>query len=275
MQMSNSGRPCALVTGASSGLGMAFAERLAGDGCDLIVVARRLDRLQDLAKRLEQEHGVRVEILHADLNDAYALSEVEAAIGGNDALTLLINSAGFAGYYPFASVDPKVIDDLIGIHVNAITRTTRAALPGMIRRGRGGIINIAGLLALAVTLPPAPLPPRAVYAGAKAYMLAFTQTLAGELKGTGVRVQVCVPGRIETDFHAVQGLDTSKQPPAMAADEVVAAALTALSHDEVVCIPGLTDPKLWDDVTTAELAVFRAAAMRSTSADRYHYKPEQ
>jgi short-subunit dehydrogenase len=122
-------------------------------------------------------------------------------------------------------------------------------------------------------LPPSPLPPRAVYAGAKAFILAFTQALAGEIKGTGVRVQVCIPGRIKTDFHAVQGLDTSKLPPAMSVVDVVTASLTALARDEIVCIPGLTDPKLWDALTDTQLTVFRSAAMQSVCAERYRPQP--
>jgi short-subunit dehydrogenase len=248
---------------------MTFAERLAHDGHDLILVARRLGPLQQLAGRLQQTYGVQVDVIGADLNDRDALGAVEAVLANNEAIVLLINNAGFAGYYPFSSVEPKVIDDLIGVHIHAVARTSRAALPGMIRRGRGGIVNISGLLALATSLPPSPLPPRAVYAGAKAFILAFTQTLAGETRGTGVRVQVCIPGRIETDFHAAQGLDTSKQPPAMSAADVVAASLTALANNEIVCIPGLTDPKLWDALADAQLTVFRSAAMQATCAERY------
>lgn len=272
-QLSVSGRGCALVTGASSGLGLAFAERLASDGYDLILVARRLPRLKEIAARLHQTHGVAVEALGADLSDAGGLSEVEAVLGKNDSLALLINSAGFAGFSPFASMQTKVIDDLTGLYIRALARTTRAALPGMIRRGRGAIINISGLLGLATTLPPLPLPPRAVFAGAKAFILAFTQTLAAEIRGTGVRIQVCIPGLMETDFHAAQGIDTSKMTHPMSADDVVTASLSALEHDEVVCVPGLADPKLWDGFMATQLAVFRSAVVQSTCAERYRTKP--
>src|SRR5579872_1403377 len=142
-----SGRACALVTGASGGLGMAFAERLACDGHDLVLVARRLDRVQQVASHLQQTHGIQVTVIRADLNDTAALGEVEAVLANNDAMTLLVNTAGFAGYYPFSSVEPKIIDELVGIHVRAVARTTRAVLPGMIRRGHGGVINVSGLLA--------------------------------------------------------------------------------------------------------------------------------
>jgi len=268
-ELSARGSHRALITGASSGLGMAFSERLASKGHNLVLVARRVSRLQDVAQRLRTAYGVHIEVLGADLNDNAALSKVENFIANSNDITLLINNAGFAGYYPFASVEPSVIDELIAIHIRAVTRIARAVLPGMVGRRQGGIINISGLLALASNLPPTPLPPRAVYAGAKAYILAFTQTLAGETKGTGVRVQVCIPGRIETDFHAAQGLDTSKQPPAMSADDVVTASLAALEDDEIVCIPGLADPALYDALNNAQLMVFRTSAMQSRCAERY------
>lgn len=248
---------------------MVFAERLARKGHDLVLVARRRDRLEKLAERLRHETGVQVNVMCADLTDPQALAEVEAQASGDDALALLINNAGFAGYQPFASIDPRVVDDLIGIHVRAVARLTRAALPGMIQRGGGTIINIASLLALSSTLPPNPLPYRATYAGAKAFILAFTQALKGELIGTGVSVQVCLPGRVSTEFHVLHGIDTSKLPPAMSADDVVTASLAALAHDETVCVPGLADPTLLDEVSETHVKVFRASAMQPSLVERY------
>jgi short-subunit dehydrogenase len=222
-----------LVTGASAGIGLVFAERLAREGHDLVLVARRRDRLEALAERLRGEAGIEAEVVCADLTDAKAVAEIETRIANDEALTLLVNNAGFGGYQPFTSIDPKVIDDLVAIHIGTVARLTRAALPGMVGRGRGAIINIASLLALSGTLPPSPLPHRATYAGAKAFMLTFTQALAGELTGTEVRVQVCLPGRVATEFHSIQGIDTSKLPPAMFAEDVVAASLSALARSYV------------------------------------------
>src|SRR6266481_2340420 len=133
MPLSVSGRPRALITGASSGIGAVFAERLAGEGHDLVLAGRRRDRLEELARRLRVDPGVEVELICADLTNAEALAGVEARIASDDVLGLVINNAGFGGYQPFASIDPTVIDALIDVHVRAVTRLTRAALPGMIR----------------------------------------------------------------------------------------------------------------------------------------------
>jgi hypothetical protein len=249
---------------------MVFAERLAAAGHDLLLVARRRDRLEALAERLRRDTGARAEVIGADLTDRSALAELEARLAEDDTLSLLVNNAGFGGYRPFASLDPRTLDELIDIHMRAVARLTRAALPGMIRRRAGGIINVASLLALSGTLPPDPLPHRATYAAAKSFMLTFTQALAGELKDTGVRVQVCLPGRVDTEFHTLQGIDTSKLPPMMSPEDVVSGALAGLAQGEVVCVPALADAALLDRLADAQLAVFRAAVLPTpVLAQRY------
>jgi short-subunit dehydrogenase len=248
---------------------MAFAERLARDGHDVVLVARRRDRLEGLAERLRRETGVQAEVTCADLADAKALEKIEAAVLGDNGLALLVNNAGFGGYQPFSSIDPKVIDDLIAVQVRAVTRLTRAALPRMIERGSGGIINISSVVALSGPLPPNPLPYRAIYAGAKAFMLAFTQTLAGELTGTGVKVQVCLPGRVKTEFHTLQGADITKLPPMMKADDLVTASLSGLAQGEIVCVPALTDVTLMKRISEAQIAVLQAAGLQPAIAERY------
>ena len=180
----------------------------------------------------------------------------------------MVNNAGFGRYGPFVELEPDAIDDLINIHIRAVGRLTRAALPGMVRRGAGGAINVASIIALTGSLPPAPLPHRAVSAGAKAFMVAFTQALAGELSGTGVTVQVCLPGLVATEFHTSQGIDTSRMPPRMTAPDVVAASLAALRRDEVTCIPGLEDAALLERLTEAQRTVF-SSANRPALALRY------
>jgi uncharacterized protein len=212
---------------------------------------------------------VQADVMCADLTDPEALAKVEARITGDDALALLVNNAGFGSYKAFASIDPSGIDDLIDIHVRAVARLTRAALPGMIRRGAGGIINVSSVYALGATLPPNPLPHRATYTGAKAFMLAFTQALAGELSGTGVKVQVCLPGRIKTEFHTSQGIDITTLPPMMSADDFVTASLTGLKENEVVCVPALDNASTFDRIAEAQIEVLRATHLQPVLAERY------
>lgn len=251
--------PLALVTGASAGIGQAFAEQLAAAGHDLIVVARRRDRLEALATRLREAHGTRTEVLAADLGSPAGVDAV-AARAGEAPLDLLINNAGFGGYRPFVDLEPKLADELLSVHVRAVVQVTRAALPGMVARGKGGVITVASLLSLSGAAPPnAPLPQRVVYAGAKAFQLTFTQVLAAELAGTPVRVQVCLPGVVKTEFHEVQGIDTSQMPPRMVPEDVARAALAGLARGEVVCVPGLEDTTALRQIDDAQRAALSAA----------------
>ena len=171
----------ALITGASAGLGAAFAKRLAEDGYELILVARRLERLEALAGDLREWFEVPVEALRADLADANGLRAVEERIAGDGTLELLINNAGFPAYMPFVELPPEKAEELIRLQVLAVTRLTRAALPGMIARGRGGIVNVSSMTANSASLPPEPLPNRVTYAATKAYVNAFTELLSHEL----------------------------------------------------------------------------------------------
>ena len=268
MSNSHSG-PSALVTGASSGIGAAYAERLAREGYNVVLVARRHERLQEIAQRLRRAaNAAQIEVLAADLTDADGLAQVEARVAGDESLALLVNNAGFGGYCPFVEIEPQVVDDLINIHVRAVARLTRAALPGMVRRGAGGVINVASLIALSGSMPPNPMPYRAVYAAGKAFIVTFTQALAGELRGTGVGVQVCLPGLVSTEFHALVGRDLSKMPPMMSAADVVAASLTAFARGEVMCIPCLEDATLLDRLTEVQRALL-GSAFTPTLAGRY------
>jgi uncharacterized protein len=261
-------RPLALVTGASAGIGQSFAERLARDGFNLIVVARRRDRLEALAQRLATEHQTESEVLVADLATAAGVDAV-AARAAAAPLDLLVNNAGFGGYRPFVELDPKVADQLLSVHIRAVVQVSRAALPGMVERGHGGIINVASLLAYSGSAPAGGfLPLRAVYAGAKAFLVTFTQVLASELAETKVRVQVCLPGVVKTEFHEVQGLDTSKMPARMAPEDIARAALAGLAKGEVVCVPALEDPAALQRIDEAERAVL-AFSRTPELASRY------
>jgi uncharacterized protein len=260
-------RPLAFITGASSGIGAAYAEQLALAGYDLILVARRRERLEALAEKLRTA-GSEAESLPADLTDPHDLHQLELRVAHEERLTLLVNNAGFGGYRRFVEVEPRVIDDLINIHVRTIARLTRAALPGMVRRGTGAIVNVASTLALSGQLPPDPLPYRAVYAGAKAFILAFTEALSGELADSAVQVQACVPGLVDTEYQALVGRDPSKMPPMMQPEDVVAASLAALAGREVVCLPGLEDAALFKRLADARRDAMLSAG-KPTLAERY------
>jgi short-subunit dehydrogenase len=252
-------RPLALVTGASAGIGQSFAEQLAASGHDLIVVARRRERLESLASRLRDAYGAQTEVLVADLGSPSGVDVVASRAAGAP-LDLLINNAGFGGYRRFVDLEPTVADELLSIHVRAVVQVTRAALPGMLARGKGGVITVASLLSLSGAAPPnAPLPQRVVYAGAKAFQLTFTQVLAAELAGTPVRVSVCLPGVVKTEFHEVQGIDTSKMPPRMIPEDVARAALAGLAKGEVVSVPGLEDPAPLTQIEEAQRSALSAA----------------
>lgn len=265
-------RPRALITGASAGIGAAFAQRLARDGYDLVLVARRRDRLELLAQRLHAEQGATAAVLTADLTRADDLAAVEQRVAADDRLDLLVNNAGFAGYMPFVQLPPDQAEELIRLHVVAVTRLTRAALPGMLARGRGAIVNVASMLAFSATLPATtPLPKRAVYAACKAYLVAFTELLHQELAGTGVKVQALCPGRVEgTEFHQnLPGFDAVRSAVAgFQPDDVVTASLAALRQGEVLCSPGLDDPALVEQYRASERRLL-SAALTGRLAERY------
>lgn len=247
-------RNVALVTGASSGIGAALAERLAHDGNDLVIVARRRERLEALARRLESETGARVEVLVADLTDPQQLLSVEDRLGTDPSVDLLVNNAGFGGYGPFAELEPDFADTLIGVHVRAPMRLTRAALPGMVTRGHGAIVNIASLLALSGPLRIRMSGGRATYAGAKSFLLTFTQALAQELEFTGVHAMVCLPGMVETEFHGVRHGDAPLPPTIMTAADVAQAIVAGLELGEIICVPGLEDIHFFEQLRDTQQA---------------------
>ncbi|MER6458435.1 SDR family oxidoreductase [Streptomyces sp900105245] len=262
----------ALVTGASSGIGAEYARQLAERGWDLALVARRAERLAALADRLREHTGAAVETLVADLARPADLARVEARAAAAD-VTLLVNNAGINGYGPFAEADPALLTKVLHVNVVVPTVLTRAAVPGMLTRGRGTVVNVASLLAFAGDLPPGPLPHRAVYAGTKGFLVTFTRTLAAELAGTPLHVQVVCPGLTATEFHLtsgdapVPGEERVHDDGGMAASDVVTASLAALDSGEAVCVPGLREAEAVDRLAAAELAL-REGSGRSL-APRY------
>jgi len=265
-------KPRALVTGASSGLGAAFAERLAQDGYDLIVVARRRDRLESLAEQLNSKYHSNVEIIVADLSKSDDLLTVEKRIAADNKLEMLVNNAGFGGYMPFVELDPDKATELINLKVLGVTRLTRAALPGMIARRHGCIINVSSRLAFSGSRGSTQLPKRAVYAGANAFIITFSQLIQSELDGTGVQVQALCPGLVETEFHERVGADPSRFPSAMVMkpEDVVQASLAGLKLGEVICVPALEDSDLLTQIQENQKRFFELSRSGSLAA---RYRP--
>jgi hypothetical protein len=261
--MSGQAQRLALVTGASSGIGRAFARRLGADGHDLVVVGRRRDRLEELVCLLP---NVGVRPLVADLGTDAGVRTVADVCAG-EALTMLVNNAGVAHYMPFGALPADKASELLHVKVVAPTLLARAAVPGMVERGAGAIINVAGMLAFSGPAPLEQLPlRRAVYTGALAHIVALSQALHEELKSQGLRIQALCPGVVATEFHQRQGIDLSAMPR-MSAEDVVTASLRGLALGEVLCAPGVENSGLLAAVSTADLAAF--AAQSPQLASRY------
>ncbi len=231
----------ALVTGASSGIGAVYADRLAKRGYDLILVARNEQRLKDVAARLVSATGRSVTILSADLNDKTALGKVEAVLKGNPAITMLVNNAGFGSAVPLLQADVDKMEEMIDVNVTALTRLTYAVAPPFVSRGKGTIINISSIVGIAPEML------NGVYGGAKAYVLAFSQSLQHELADKGVRVQAVLPGATATEFWDIAGLAHDNLPASwvMSAEDMVDASLAGLDNGEVVTIPALQNAEDW------------------------------
>jgi len=254
-----------LVTGASSGIGASYADALAARGYDLILVARRADRLREAADRLSKT-GAKVDSIVADLaSDAGQAAAAEACRARP--LDMLVNNAGVAHYMPFVKLPPAKADEIVRTNTLAVVALTRAALEGMVARKRGAIVNVASLLAFSGAMKAAQMPPRATYAATKAFMVAFTQLLASELEGTGVRVQVVCPGLVVSEFHTVQGMDPSKLPPRLPSEDLVKGSLADLDAGGVVSIPTLEDVAAFDGISAAQGALL-GQALRAELAPR-------
>lgn len=239
----------ALITGASSGIGATYAERLARRGHDLILVARDQSRLEALATRLRREAGAGVDVVPADLSQPADLARIERRLREDSSITMLINNAGIAGTGPFASADPDRLEALIRLNVTAVTRLAAAAAPGFAARRTGTIVNLSSVTALM------PESFEAVYLSTKAYVLAFSQALQRELGPSGVRVQAVLPGVTRTEIWERAGMKVEAIPAEMVMEvgEMVDAALRGLDLAETVTIPSLPDAADWDAFTQARL----------------------
>jgi short-subunit dehydrogenase len=257
-------RGTALITGASSGIGAVYADRLARSGYDLILVARREDRLRALATQLTDRTGRSVEILPADLTNAAGLAKVEEVLKTDASITMFINNAGIASTAPLLDSDIDQMERMIALNVNVPTRLAYAVAPALVARGTGTIVNIASIVALA------PEVLNGVYGGSKAYVLAFSQSLQHELADKGVRVQAVLPGATATDLWETAGASLEMLPPemVMSVDDLVDAALAGLEQGEQVTIPSLPDIAEWHAFERARVAM-RPSLSRSAPALRY------
>jgi len=224
----------AMVTGASSGIGAAYARRLAQGGYDLTLVARREARLQALAEELSQTYAVRVDYVVADLSEPGGLGRVEARVATTEGLTMLVNNAGFGLLGEFAESGVEMQEAMIRVHVLATVRLTRAALSGMLTHGRGGIVNVSSVAAFY------PMSGSVTYGATKSYLNAFTEALQQELRGTGVRVQALCPGFTRTEFQDKAHVPSLAVPGFlwMTPEAVVEQSLRDLNVGKVISVPG-------------------------------------
>ena len=254
----------ALITGASTGIGALYAERLAQRGYDLVLVARNRERLNALARDISTRTGRAVEVFPADLNDTAALASVEAKLRQDASITLLVNNAGIGTHTPLLQSDVEAMARMIALNVTALTRLTYAAVPGFVARGRGALINISSIVAVS------PETLNGVYGGSKAFVLAFSQSLQHELAGKGIHVQAVLPGATATDFWATGGLPVEHLDAAivMRAEDLVDAALLGFDRGERVTIPSLHQAEEWDAFEAARRAM-AAHLSTNTPAPRY------
>jgi len=225
-------RPAALITGPTSGLGAGYARRFARDGYDLVLVARDVDRLVDLAAELRAAHRIDVEVLPADLSDAGDRDKVCARLAAG--VQVLVNNAGFGTSGELWSTEPAVLQRQLDVNVTAVMHLTRAALPSMRDAGKGSVINIASVAGL--------LSGRgSTYSASKAWVVSFSEGLANGLTGTGVGVHAVCPGFVRTEFHQRAGIDMASIPGPLwlSVDDVVDESLADVAKGTVVSIPGV------------------------------------
>lgn len=262
--MSSSSSSTALVTGASSGIGEVYARRLAARGHNLILVARRADRLAGLAKTLTDSHGVAVRVIAADLTADAEIAGIEQVLRNDDSIGLLINNAGMGPNKTTAQLTDAEAAATLILNVTALMRLSRAALPGMRARGAGGIINIGSVLAFHG------LPTTSLYSATKAFVLTYSRSILEEMAGTGVHVQAVLPAGTITDFYETAGVSISNFDPKvfMTAEQLVNAALVGFDRREAVTLPSVHDESLWRTYDDARAALF-AGTQNGSPASRY------
>src|SRR5476649_2864565 len=250
----------AVVTGASSGLGKVYADRLAKRGYDLILVARRGDKLESIAAELRAAYGVKVSAMVADLGAPADLERVAAAIAADDSITLLVNNAGTSTFAPVAKTSKAQLDGMNDVNGYAL-------LPGFVARDRGTLINIGSVLGSFV------IPGSSIYSGTKAYVQLFTLGLQGEVAGTKVKVQLVLPAATATEIWEISGVPLSAldQATIMTAENCVDAALAGLDMGETITMPSVEDAQLLAAFEAARMAL-AGATQSGKPASRYQIK---
>ncbi len=241
----------AVVTGASSGIGRVYAEKLAERGFDLILIARRADRLSELAEHLEGSHSVNVAKLVADLGQPESLERVARSLEGDNSITLLVNNAGISVMGPFVEAKPDVVAAMLSVNVVAVTRLALAVLPGFKQRNNRTLINIGSVLGYFG------YPGTSSYSGTKAYVLNFTRGLQAELAGSNVHVQLVAPAGTITEGWDSTSVDSSI---VMTAEDCVDASLSGLDMQEQTTLPSVQDLQL--------LAEYEGAASKLLGASQ-------
>jgi len=254
----------ALITGASTGIGAVYADRLARRGYDLVLVARNKEKLNALAKRLTTSTGRSIEVVRADLTQSDDLRRVEKILREDASITLLVNNAGVGAIKRLLDTDVNDVESLIELNITALTRLTYAVAPGFVARGTGTIINISSVVGIAPEML------NGVYGASKAFVTAFTQSLQHELSDKGLRIQAVLPAATATDFWAIAGKPVEQLPKhiVMTADDLVDAALAGLDQGETVTIPVLQDGAVWDAYEASRRAMSSKLG-GTTPAPRY------
>ena len=248
----NTSQGAALITGASTGIGAVYADRLARRGHDLVLVARDEARLNALADRLRAETGVKVDVIKADLTDKADLLRVEQRLATDTAITVLVNNAGVAGANDFVANDPDAFEKMIQLNVTAVTRLAAAAARNFVPRDKGAIINLASVVGL---IPELGMP---VYGATKAFVTYLTQGLRAQFAQSAVRLQAVLPGATRTEIWERSGSDINAIDPntLMDVDDLVDAALAGLDQGELVTIPSLPDAADWEGALAAKAKLY-------------------
>lgn len=254
----------AIITGASSGIGKVYADRLAKRGYDLTLVARRVSRLEALAIDLKANYGTRVTTMVADLSNSVELDKLAQAVAEDTSVTLLVNNAGTNTTGALSELKPKDLEAMINVNVIALSRLTLAVLPGFKKRDRGAIVNIGSVLGFQG------YPSTSIYSGAKAFVLVFTRALQAELSGTSIVVQLVAPAGTISEIWDVQGFPLSNVPAEviMTTENCVDASLKGLDLREKTTLPSVDNLQLLADYDAASAALF-AASQTGKPAARY------